>query len=198
MPRVALGMLAVYVALAFGWRTWLQIRRTGSTGFVGLAGGSALQRLGSVLLVASIALAALSPIGALAGWPWAALAATPRPLLGAIAYAFGLALTLWAQLRMGASWRIGVNPAEKTALVTGGPFSFARNPIYTGMLAATLGLGLLVPNAPALVAALALLAGVELQVRLVEEPYLIAQHGDAYLRWARRVGRFLPALGRLR
>jgi len=198
MPRLALGLFALYLALAFGWRTWLQLRRTGSSGFVGLARGSALQRLGGALLVISIALAALSPIAVLAGWEWAPPLAPPRALIGALAYALGLALTLWAQLRMGASWRIGVNPAERTALVTGGPFGFARNPIYTGMLTVALGLALLVPNAPALVAAVALLAGLELQVRLVEEPYLIAQHGEDYLGWARRVGRFLPALGRLR
>lgn len=198
MPRLALGLFALYFALAFGWRTWLQLRRTGSSGFVGLPRASALQRLGGALLVVSIALAALAPIAAIAGWPGAQPLAAPRPFAGISLYAAGLALTLWAQLRMGASWRIGVNPAERTALVTGGPFAFARNPIFTGMLAVALGLALLLPNVPSLLAALALVIGLELQVRLVEEPYLIAQHGDAYLGWARRVGRFLPALGRLR
>ena len=195
MPRLALVLYGLYLALAFGWRTWLQLRRTGASGFVGLPRAGALQRLGGALLVVSIALGALSPIAALAGW--AATLATPRPLLGVGAYALGLGLTLWAQLRMGSSWRIGVDPAETTALVTSGPFAFARNPIFTGMLAVALGLALLVPNLPALLAALALALGLELQVRLVEEPYLLGAHGELYRRWAARTGRFLPGIGRL-
>ena len=38
--------------------------------------------------------------------------------------------------------------------------------------------------------------GLELQVRAVEEPYLLRTHGDAYRAYAARVGRFLPGVGR--
>ncbi len=37
---------------------------------------------------------------------------------------------------MGASWRIGVNPDERTKLVTGGVFAHVRKPISTAILAA--------------------------------------------------------------
>jgi protein-S-isoprenylcysteine O-methyltransferase Ste14 len=196
MPRLALGLYLSFVALAFGWRTWRQLRTTGSSGFVGLSRGSALERVGGLLLVLALALGLAAPLVELASWaePWF----RARPLLGCTLYGLGLALTLWAQLAMGASWRIGVDPAERTALVTAGPFRLARNPIYTGMLAVALGLALLVPNAWAFASVLALAAGLELHVRAVEEPYLIAQHGEAYLGWARRVGRFVPGVGRLR
>jgi len=198
MPRLALGLFVLYLALAFGWRTWLQLRRTGSSGFVGLPRASALQRLGGALLVVSTALGLLSPISAIAGWRWGLPLSAPLPIAGTALYASGLALTLWAQVQMGVSWRIGVNPSERTTLVTSGPFGFARNPIFTGMLAVAIGLALLLPNAPSFFGAVALVVGLELQVRLVEEPHLIAQHGEAYLGWARRVGRFLPGLGLLR
>ena len=39
--------------------------------------------------------------------------------------------------------------------------------------------------------------GLELQVRSVEEPYLLRTHGDAYRAYASRVGRFVPGIGRL-
>ena len=55
--------------------------------------------------------------------------------------------------------------------------------------------------APALVAALALgclVAAVQIQVRVVEEPYLARTHGKPYLRYATSAGRFLPGIGRLR
>jgi protein-S-isoprenylcysteine O-methyltransferase Ste14 len=38
--------------------------------------------------------------------------------------------------------------------------------------------------------------GLELQVRAVEEPYLLRTHGDEYRVYAARVGRFLPGVGR--
>jgi protein-S-isoprenylcysteine O-methyltransferase Ste14 len=73
-----------------------------------------------------------------------------------------------------------------------------RNPIYTGMCGVALGLALLLPNLPALLALALLGAGLEVQVRLVEEPYLMRKQGEAYSSWAARTGRFFPAVGRLR
>lgn len=43
----------------------------------------------------------------------------------------------------GSSWRIGVDPDERTELVTDGIFRFSRNPIYVFMVVAWLGFGLL-------------------------------------------------------
>ena len=43
-----------------------------------------------------------------------------------------------------------------------------------------------------------LLAALELQVRVVEEPHLLRAHGGAYASYAARVGRFVPGVGRLR
>jgi protein-S-isoprenylcysteine O-methyltransferase Ste14 len=40
-----------------------------------------------------------------------------------------------------------------------------------------------------------LLIAVELQVRFVEEPYLLRTHGQRYRDYASRVGRFVPGLG---
>jgi protein-S-isoprenylcysteine O-methyltransferase Ste14 len=42
----------------------------------------------------------------------------------------------------------------------------------------------------------AFVIGLQIQVRLVEEPYLLRVHGDAYRRYAERTGRFVPWLGR--
>lgn len=193
MPRLALTLYVLFLALALGWRSWLQRRRTGSSGFVGLSRAGALERLGGLLLVVSLGLGLGAPLAALLEPAQIPLA---QAVAGVATYALGLALTLAAQLEMGSAWRIGVDPAERTRLITSGPFAFARNPIFSGMLAVALGLALLVPNGFAWLALFALALGVELQVRLVEEPYLVKLHGDAYLAWARRTGRFVPGLGR--
>lgn len=112
-------------------------------------------------------------------------------LLGGVAGAFA------AQAAMGASWRIGVDASERTALVTDGVFGLIRNPVYTALLAAASGVVLVVPTPVTLVGLALLVTGVELQVRFLEEPHLLATHGTDYADYAAAVGRFVPAVGRL-
>ena len=59
------------------------------------------------------------------------------------------------------------------------------------------GVALLAANVVTLAGALLLVAALELQTRLVEEPYLAAVHGELYVAYAARVGRFAPSVGRL-
>ncbi|MGH3980435.1 MAG: methyltransferase family protein [Pseudonocardiaceae bacterium] len=73
-----------------------------------------------------------------------------------------------------------------------------RNPVFTAMLTAGLGLALLAPNLVAATGLLALVAAIEIQVRAVEEPYLLRTHGTNYRDYASGTGRFLPGVGRLR
>ncbi|KPN49470.1 methyltransferase family protein, partial [Mycobacterium intracellulare] len=72
-----------------------------------------------------------------------------------------------------------------------------RNPIFSAMQLAFLGLALMVPNWVAITGLVVMLLGNEAQVRLVEEPYLRHAHGTAYTDYASQVGRFLPNIGRL-
>jgi protein-S-isoprenylcysteine O-methyltransferase Ste14 len=66
------------------------------------------------------------------------------------------------------------------------------------MLPTVAGILLLTPNVVALVGFAGLFVALEIQTRLVEEPYLLRTHGESYATYARRVGRFVPGLGRLR
>jgi protein-S-isoprenylcysteine O-methyltransferase Ste14 len=117
--------------------------------------------------------------------------------LGLALSVLGLVGLLWSQSSMGDSLRIGVDPSERTALVTAGPFRWVRNPIYSAMLVYVAGVALLVPNAASLIALGALALALDLHVRLVEEPYLATTHGSSYLSYAARVGRFVPGMGKL-
>jgi protein-S-isoprenylcysteine O-methyltransferase Ste14 len=104
----------------------------------------------------------------------------------------GIAATLTAQLAMGASWRPDVDPTTRTALVTSGPFRLVRNPIFTATAATGAGLALLVPNPVAAAMLVGFVTALQIQVRLVEEPYLHRVHAGAWERYAARTGRFLP------
>lgn len=198
MPWLALLLYLLGLLLAFGWRTLSQWRRTGDTGLRLDAGPpGTLRWWAKLLFLASLVLGFAGPAAALAGLP--ALPGLDERWLhvaGLVVTVAGIAATLAAQLAMGTSWRVGVDPAERTDLVTGGAFALVRNPIFTAMAATTLGLTLMVPNAVALAAWLVLVLALQLQVRAVEEPYLVATHGEAYRRYAARVGRFLPGVGR--
>ena len=99
---------------------------------------------------------------------------------GIVIAVIGIVATVYAQLDMGDSWRIGVDPSETTTLVRTGVFGWVRNPIFTAMITFGFGIALVTPNLVALAGFLLLVATIELQVRIVEEPYLLTVHGDAY------------------
>lgn len=196
---LALGLYAVYMALAFGLRTWLQLRRTGQSGFKGIRGRpGSLEWTAGVLFVGALAVGVAAPVLDVADAlePVGALDSAGVRATGVAVFVVGLVATLHAQVAMGESWRIGVDEGERTALVTSGPFALVRNPIFAAMLPASLGLALLVPNVIALGGLAALWLALEIQVRLVEEPYLLRAHGNAYRQYSARVGRFVPGLGR--
>ena len=197
---LALGLYALYMAVAFGLRTWIQIRRTGSSGFKGISGRpGSLEWTAGVLFVVAIAVGVAAPVLDLLGViePIDALDSAVVRAIGVAIFLAGLVGTLYAQVAMGESWRIGVDEGERTELVTDGPFAAVRNPIFAAMLPTSVGLALVVPNVVALVGVATLFIALEIQVRLVEEPYLHRVHGDAYGEYASRVGRFVPGLGRL-
>jgi protein-S-isoprenylcysteine O-methyltransferase Ste14 len=200
MAALALALFGFSLVLTFGVRIAVQLRRTGSTGVHGFAADATpLERFAGVLFVAGLVAGAAAPLLALLGVlePIAMLDGDVGHVVGVVLAVAGVGLTFGAQLAMGDAWRIGVDPEERTELVTGGPFRLVRNPIYSAMLPTVFGLVLMVPNALAITAFLTLLTALELQVRLVEEPYLRQVHGDAYADYAARVGRFVPGVGLL-
>ena len=200
LPVISLLLFAVFAVLGFGWRSWEQRRRTGSTGFRGVSGrlGSAewFAGVGFVVALAAAVVApvlqlagAVSPVGVLHN-PWIQSA-------GIAVAVIGIAATVYAQLDMGDSWRIGVDPGETTTLVRTGVFGRVRNPIFTAMITFGFGIALVTPNLVALVGFVLLVVTIELQVRIVEEPYLLTKHADAYRDYLANVGRFVPGVGRV-
>jgi len=199
MPRLALALLVLWFVSLFVFRAIYQWRKTGSTGIKGFHGRiGSLPWFAGVTVSLGLALVPLAPLGALRGWPGGALLFESAGMhwLGAALILAGTAGCLLAQLSMGASWRVGVDESERTELVTAGLFSLVRNPIFSFIMVTAVGLVLLVPNALALVAGALTVVGIEIQVRAVEEPYLLRTHGEAYARYSATVGRFIPALGR--
>jgi protein-S-isoprenylcysteine O-methyltransferase Ste14 len=197
---MALVLFAIFGVLGFGWRSWLQYRRTGSTGFRGIRAGGFLERLAGIGFVVALAVAVSAPIlqEAKLVEPVRMLDEAWIQTVGIVVATAGIAATVYAQLEMGDSWRIGVDTKETTTLVHTGVFGRIRNPIYTAMFTFGIGIALVTPNLVAFVALILLVTTIELQVRRVEEPYLLRTHGDAYRGYAAGVGRFIPGVGLIR
>jgi protein-S-isoprenylcysteine O-methyltransferase Ste14 len=198
---IALVLFAVFGVLGFGWRSWLQYRRTGSSGFRGTSG-----RIGSTEWIAGVGFVVALMVAVSAAilqranviQPIRILTAVWIQVTGIVVAMIGIAATVYAQLEMGDSWRIGVDEQETTTLVHTGVFGRVRNPIYTAMFTFGLGIALVTPNLVACVGFVLLVSTIELQVRRVEEPHLLRTHGAAYRAYTASVGRFIPRIGLIR
>jgi protein-S-isoprenylcysteine O-methyltransferase Ste14 len=85
-----------------------------------------------------------------------------------------------------------VNPSlPATAIVTGGPFRFTRNPMYLSLCLLNLGVGLLLCDLVPVLLTLALAAALHFGVIVREERYLERKFGDVYSEYRGRVRRWL-------
>lgn len=196
---LAVAMFLVFFAVDVLTRGYLHWRSTGSTGTprrdsglkaTDFAGG-AVAVAGMTTTVAGTVLAATGRMDALRYLDY-----TGVRVAGTVLAAFGIGAVWVAQSGMGTSWRATVDYTERPQLVTTGLFAMIRNPIFAFIIATAAGLALMAPNAVALIGVVAVTVGIDLHVRRVEEPYLRWAHGDAYVRYAAKVGRFLPGVGR--
>jgi protein-S-isoprenylcysteine O-methyltransferase Ste14 len=192
MDVAAAVLSGIWFLVAFALRIAIQVRRHHDTG-VRTDAGPPLSAAwwARLLFTASLVAVAAGPVLQAAG----AVDASPSPAVagvGLLLAVAGIGLTFWAQLAMGASWRIGLDADERTALVTTGPFAVVRNPIFSTMGLTALGLTLMAPSVVGLVGLAVMVVALELQVRAVEEPYLRAVHGPAFAVYTARTGRFVP------
>jgi protein-S-isoprenylcysteine O-methyltransferase Ste14 len=107
--------------------------------------------------------------------------------------AFFLTWICWQ--RMGKSWRMGIDPAEKTSLITTGPYARIRHPIYALSSLLMIATALAIPSPLMLLVAGTHLILLQLEARR-EEKYLIATHGNIYTEYLNRSTRFVPKLKR--
>lgn len=105
-----------------------------------------------------------------------------------------ISMFLSAALAMGRNWSFVARTRRNHDLVTWGPFATIRHPIYTGLFAMLLAVGLAFGHWRGLLAGLPLFA-IGTWIRVQEEESLLRSHfGAEYEAYAARVKRFLPGL----
>jgi protein-S-isoprenylcysteine O-methyltransferase Ste14 len=109
-------------------------------------------------------------------------------VIGAGLALLGVALVLTSQIELR---RAG---SPDPVLASRGLRSRMRNPGLTGIVLATAGTLVMVPTLVGVLAAVLLVVSARIQVRAVREPMLAQLHGEEYLAYAARTGRYLPRL----
>jgi protein-S-isoprenylcysteine O-methyltransferase Ste14 len=112
--------------------------------------------------------------------------------IGALLFACGIGLAIWARLHLGRNWGMPMTQRAEPELVTSGPYRFVRHPIYSGLLTATLGT-VLVNNLLGLVV-VAVLVAYFYYCGTVEERNLAAVFPAAYPEYRSRTKMLIPFL----
>lgn len=200
-----LPLIGVALALAIVcWRAWWQRRRYGSRSVLFFQSPRWQDNLRDALGVVLVFCLIGQAVGVALGSTSPGLLDVADHLSPAIRHGGGAALMFGGivllaatVLNLGASWRIGIDEGSRSGLVTSGFYRVCRNPIFVAILIMLAGYMLLLPTRLSLFLLVGAFIGIRQQV-LAEEAYLVRTHGDAYRAYARRVGRFVPGIGKLR
>ena len=144
-----------------------------------------------LLLLGWLAFYAINPT-------WLGVLSVPFPgWLRWAGFALGLAslgFWSWTQVALGKEWSPQLQLREEHHLVTTGPYSRVRHPLYTAMLGYGTSLALVTANWVFVVLAVAMIAGLFARVPR-EEQMMIEQFGEEYKAYMQRTGRFFPIRG---
>jgi protein-S-isoprenylcysteine O-methyltransferase Ste14 len=120
-------------------------------------------------------------------------AATADPWLqgiGLVIFLLGLALAVWARIYIGRNWGMPMSEKADPELVTTGPYSVIRHPIYSGIILAMAGTAVAVSFYWLI--AVALLGAYFLYSAVVEERYMTGLFPDVYPRYKQSTKMLIP------
>jgi protein-S-isoprenylcysteine O-methyltransferase Ste14 len=202
-----LAGLALFLAIVLQRAISLRLRRRINPIRLGLD-HAGLRRLVAALLFLLVAVWALEVVFYAIGRParifphpftMIVIGGAPARLAGVALTLIGFALFIVAMLRLGTSWRLGIDESTPGALVTDGVYALSRNPIYIFFDLYFIGAFLL--NGALVFLLFAGAAAILLHYQIVqEERFLSRQFGAAYAAYRARTARYVtlrPALERL-
>jgi protein-S-isoprenylcysteine O-methyltransferase Ste14 len=150
--------------------------------------GIALQGL-SYLIIWVVRRPSFTPMFGENRWLKMALAVTSMVLAGASVWFCARSIRV-----LGEQWSLAARVVEGHKLITNGPYSVVRNPIYTGMLGILLATGLALSHPLGLLAAIIVFAvGTLIRIRS-EERLLREAFGREFDEYARKVPAVIPYL----
>lgn len=115
----------------------------------------------------------------------------PVRVLGAAIAVIGVGVFIISVLTMQDSWRAGVSNTDQTELVTKGIYQISRNPAFLGFDLMYIGMALMFFNGLLLIVSVWAMVMFHLQIRFVEEVFLLETFGEAYLNYKNKVCRYI-------
>ena len=112
-------------------------------------------------------------------------------IIGLIILALGVIAFTVSVLQMKDNWRAGVQREEKTELVTNGIYSISRNPAFLGFDLMYIGIMIAFFNWYLCIATCLVMVLFHLQIVNVEEEFLVEAFGDEYIKYRKKVCRYL-------
>lgn len=133
------------------------------------------------------------------GLPWIDWSYVPLPfewrIVGLLLLLTSILLVHWAHSTLSTSFSAALEVGEEHKLVTSGPYSRVRHPIYTANT--LLNIGIIMMSQNWMLALLFVIALPFTYYRIFEEEAMMRQeHGDAYTDYMRYTGRLIPSLRR--
>jgi protein-S-isoprenylcysteine O-methyltransferase Ste14 len=120
------------------------------------------------------------------------------PYLDFFACLLALATVIWILISvraLGKQWTVAARLVEGHKLVTQGPYSLVRNPIYSGMFGMLLATGIVLTRWPVFLAAIVLFLATTMWRIRIEEGLLRGQFGVEFEQYCKRVpAALLPGL----
>ncbi len=110
--------------------------------------------------------------------------------VGLFLFFLGLGLAIWARLYLGRNWGMPMSKKEDPELVTTGPYSSIRHPIYSGIILAMIGTTLAV--SVYWLAAVVLLGAYFTYSAFVEERTMAGLFPDSYPAYKRSTKMLVP------
>lgn len=123
--------------------------------------------------------------------PYARVVVPPWRWLGVPFVVVGLVVILWAARLFGHAGTPIRPLTTPTALVSGGPYNWTRNPIYLGMTVVLLGVAFLLGTFPPFLVLPAFVTVMDRQFVRAEEAALETTFGEAYRRYKAAVRRWI-------
>ncbi len=113
--------------------------------------------------------------------------------LGCAFTAGGLLFSIWARLHLGRNWSGTVTIKEDHELITSGPYSYVRHPIYSGILLAFIGSATACGQIRGIFSVTLVFSSLWYKLQQ-EERWMHEQFGEAYRMYSQRVAALVPFL----
>lgn len=196
---MALIAYTTFLLFSIVGRIVMQYRKTGDTGLRPInSKSSVVSKIASILLFISFLVTFSISIMEAIGYILPQVSFGKLGMFtGSSLCVSGVIVTVISQYQMGNAWRIGVDETDKTDLITHGLYSYVRNPIYCGVMLFGIGLLFLIPHVYMMFALLIGYLSIELQVRYIEEVYMLNSHGEEFKKYSIKVNRYFPKLSAL-